>query len=65
MPAPFVTIDQISSASKTEVVVISGSRSELSTSYPTDIEAALALPPFITMTGDGEREKAFRRAGLR
>ena len=61
-----VRIGVIESQSKTSAVIRCGSESPLANSYPTDIDAALERPfIFMTTSGDAEREKTFRRAGLR
>jgi hypothetical protein len=64
MTAPIITIDKIESESKIGAVVICGNSSEFSASYPVDMQAALESP-LLTMTSDGERKEAFKRAGLR
>jgi hypothetical protein len=63
MAAKLITIPEVKSGSLAPVFN-SVQFSLLTNSYPDDIESALALTE-ITMTGNGEREKAFKRAGLR
>jgi hypothetical protein len=64
MTASIVTIDQIDSKSKVRAVVVCSNSSEFSVSYPADMSAAFESP-LLTMTSDGERQKAFKQAGLR
>ena len=60
--AQILRFDGIESGSEA-TTVSAGQTSALSTSYP-DIDRALAAPA-ATMTGNGERERAFKRSGLR
>jgi hypothetical protein len=64
MAHTFVCIDEVKSQSSGEIVTNAGHVSAMVNSYPQDMRAALSSPS-ITMTSDGEREKAFKRAGLR
>jgi hypothetical protein len=63
MDARTIVIREVASIS-TAPVVRSGQSASLANSYPDDMERVLASTE-TTPTGDGEREKAFKRAGLR
>jgi hypothetical protein len=64
MAHTLISIDEIKSQSSGATVTNAGHVSAMVDSYPQDMQAALSSLA-ITMTSDGEREKAFKRAGLR
>jgi hypothetical protein len=64
MAAKFTVISEVASATTAVTILSTGSLSALANSYPDDIKRALASTE-TTMTGDGDRELAFKRAGLR